>query len=444
MAVVALGVSTSISAQQWEEITPTTGASPSARRNAAAIYNPIDHELVLFGGRSSSGDHGDLWRFDLSANSWERIAVEAEGPVPRFTHNAVYDELSHRMVVWSGRKVDATGSEFFSDVWAFDLARAEWSLLHPSGELPNRRYGTAAVYEPLSHSLVNFAGFTTAGRFDDTWVFDLGGGGWQELSPDGNPGARCLHTAAYDSRRGRMIMFGGQRGAGALDDTWAFDFSAGNWEELAPGTGPGGRKFPASTYDAVNDRFVVLGGDTGTEKADGVWALSLSDASWEQLSLTGDRPSPRDGAIAVYVEPESRLILFGGTGVDHQSDVWSLSLSLPAPQPTAVGAGEPSLPSASNLGQSYPNPFNSTVVIPFHITGSAATTGDDQVYVHLAVYDVLGRHVRDLVRDRLKPGYYEWLWDGEDGVGRPLGSGAYFYRLSTVGDSFTGKLLMAR
>ena len=39
----------------WEEITPTT-AGPSARRNTAAIYNPIDHELILFAGRGSSGD----------------------------------------------------------------------------------------------------------------------------------------------------------------------------------------------------------------------------------------------------------------------------------------------------------------------------------------------------------------------------------------------------
>jgi len=298
---------------KWEEITPTTGNSPSPRRSAAAIYNPIDHELILFAGRSSSGDQGDLWRFDLSAASWEQMTVEGTGPVPRFTHNAVYDEVSHRMVVWSGRKIDADGSEFFSDVWALDIENSQWSLLHPSGDSPNRRYGTAAVYDQMSHALVNFAGFTTAGRFDDTWAFDLGGDGWEELNPDGNPGARCLHTGAYDSRRGRMIIFGGQRGSGALGDTWALDLNAGVWQELAPGAGPGGRKFPASIYDEANDRFVVLGGDTGTEKAGSVWALNLADDSWQELSHSGQGPTPRDGALAVYVAPERRLVLFGGS-----------------------------------------------------------------------------------------------------------------------------------
>lgn len=178
--VSALSMSNPVSAQQadqqplWDEITPSTGASPSARRNAAAIYNPIDHELVLFGGRGLSGDQDDLWRFDLSTQTWEQITA-GSGPTERYTHNAVYDEVAHSMVVWSGRNVSNSGSVLFSDVWSLDLATMEWSLLHPSGDTPNRRYGTAAVYDPESHTLVNFAGFTSAGRFDDTWAFHLGG-----------------------------------------------------------------------------------------------------------------------------------------------------------------------------------------------------------------------------------------------------------------------------
>ena len=65
--VSALSISKPVSAHQadqqlfWDGITPSTGASPSARRSAAAIYNPIDHELVLFGGRGSFGEQDDLW-----------------------------------------------------------------------------------------------------------------------------------------------------------------------------------------------------------------------------------------------------------------------------------------------------------------------------------------------------------------------------------------------
>lgn len=296
------------------------------------------------------------------------------------------------MVVWSGRKIDADGSEFFSGVWALDIATSQWSLLHPSGDSSNRRYGTAAVYDQMSHALVNFAGFTDAGRFDDTWALDL---------------------------------------------------NAGVWEELAPEAGPGGRKFSASMYDEANDPFVVLGGDTGTEKAGSVWALNLADDSWEKLSQSGQGPTPRDGALVVYVAPEQRLVLFGGTDDGHLNDVWSLSLVAPAP--TVIEEMESIfLPNAPNLGQSYPNPFNSTTVIPFRITELPSGAGGDGVDAHVAVFDVLGRHVRDLVRDRLRLGYHELPWNGEDEDGRPAASGVYFYRLSTIAGSSTKKLLMAR
>lgn len=147
----------------------------------------------------------------------------------------------------------------------------------------------------------------------------------------------CLHTGAYDSRRRRMIIFGGQRGAGTLGDTWALDLNTQVWHELAPSDGPEGRKYPASVYDKIHDRFLELGGDTGTGKTDGVWALNLADESWAELG--GDQgPPARVDAVAVYVPTERRLILFGGTGDENLNDVWSLLF--PTPVPTSVESVE--------------------------------------------------------------------------------------------------------
>ena len=450
-AVAVIGASAPTLAQRWDEITPTTGPAPSPRRNAAAVYDPIDHQLILFGGRSSSGDQGDLWRFDLSAHEWERLDVAAPGPVPRFTHNAVYDVQARRMVVWSGRKIDADGQELFSDVWAFDIEAAEWALLQPSTELPQRRYGTAAIYDPRSHALINFAGFTLEGRFDDTWRFDLASALWEQLDPSGNPGERCLHTAAYDRLRGRMIIFGGQRGADALGDVWALDLGTRTWEELDSTAGPGGRKFPASVYDPVRDRFLILGGDTGTEKAGGVWALNLAAATWEELRPAGEAPAARDGAVAVYVAPEQRLVLFGGTGDDHLADVWSLSLPAAATAVTDRAStdranadrADARAPAASKLGQSYPNPFNATTVIPFRVAATSRASGHP-VPVELAIYDVLGRRVRVLVQESLAPGHHEVSWHGDADGGRAVGSGIFICRMSTPDVRTTRKLLLVR
>lgn len=70
--------------------------------------------------------------------------------------------------------------------------------------------------------------------------------------------------------------------------------------------------------------------------------------------------------------------------------------------------------------------------------------GGDAVDVKLSIHDVLGRHVRDLVRDRIRPGYHQTQWNGEDYAGRSFASGVYLYRLNTSAGMFTRKLLLAR
>jgi hypothetical protein len=52
--------------------------------------------MILFGGRGSSGDRGDVWAFDLTTHSWSNITPAGIAPMARFTHNAVYDEVPTR------------------------------------------------------------------------------------------------------------------------------------------------------------------------------------------------------------------------------------------------------------------------------------------------------------------------------------------------------------
>ena len=79
------------------------------------------------------------------------------------------------------------------------------------------------------------------------------------------------------------------------------------------------------------------------------------------------------------------------------------------------------VPEAFGLDANYPNPFNPATTIPFRLAERAA--------VDLRVYDVTGREVALLARRPMEPGTYEIEWDGRDNAGRPLPSGAYFYRI---------------
>lgn len=78
------------------------------------------------------------------------------------------------------------------------------------------------------------------------------------------------------------------------------------------------------------------------------------------------------------------------------------------------------------LNQNYPNPFNPKTKIQFSITNNESSVQ----FVSLKVFDVLGKEVKTLFNEQLKPGTYEATFDGS-----ALNSGVYFYKLIT--DGFT-------
>ncbi|HEX6792138.1 MAG TPA: C25 family cysteine peptidase [Candidatus Krumholzibacteria bacterium] len=96
--------------------------------------------------------------------------------------------------------------------------------------------------------------------------------------------------------------------------------------------------------------------------------------------------------------------------------------------------------SRAGLGQNFPNPFNPATHIDFWVPdGGAAATP-----VRLDVYDVRGARVRTLVDGNRAAGRYRIEWDGRDQSGSPVGSGVYFYRMSTPQFSDTRKMLLLK
>jgi hypothetical protein len=64
-------------AQNWVQLTPATGDAPAPRVNAAAIYDSLNHRLIVFGGKATTGNLNDVWAFDLANNSWSNYARTA-------------------------------------------------------------------------------------------------------------------------------------------------------------------------------------------------------------------------------------------------------------------------------------------------------------------------------------------------------------------------------
>jgi hypothetical protein len=103
-------------------------------------------------------------------------------------------------------------------------------------------------------------------------------------------------------------------------------------------------------------------------------------------------------------------------------------------------AGAPGLPARPALHPAVPNPFNPHTTIAFDVPGEAASAH----LVRLAIYDVTGRLVRQLVDGAVEPGSHAVVWDGRTLRGGGAASGVYFAQLRVGDFTATRKLVMMR
>jgi hypothetical protein len=89
------------------------------------------------------------------------------------------------------------------------------------------------------------------------------------------------------------------------------------------------------------------------------------------------------------------------------------------------------------VASSYPNPFNASTQIRFSLP--------EQTDVSVAIYDISGRLVRELVSGAFPAGEHAVVWDGTNASGERVTSGIYLYSLSTSTDRrVLGKMVLLK
>ncbi len=98
---------------------------------------------------------------------------------------------------------------------------------------------------------------------------------------------------------------------------------------------------------------------------------------------------------------------------------------------TSVGGHEVLTPSEFELQQNYPNPFNPSTQIAFSLKKAGV--------IQLAVYDVLGREVAQLVNRSMSAGDHKITFIADE-----LPSGVYFYKLTSGSASQVKKMVLMK
>lgn len=87
----------------------------------------------------------------------------------------------------------------------------------------------------------------------------------------------------------------------------------------------------------------------------------------------------------------------------------------------------------------YPNPFNSSTLIVFTVPSKLTNQN-----VQLAVYDISGQLITELVNQNLPSGNYIYHWEAKNFIGENLTSGVYFYRISISDKTKSGKMILLK
>ena len=91
------------------------------------------------------------------------------------------------------------------------------------------------------------------------------------------------------------------------------------------------------------------------------------------------------------------------------------------------------LPSEYALMPAYPNPFNSSVTIPFEISSPLNSS--------IIIFNVLGQKITEFPIDHLGVGKHLIKWNGENQFGYDVGAGIYFAQLDIKNSSHYQKLI---
>ncbi len=189
-----------------------------------------------------------------------------------------------------------------------------------SVDRPAPRNRHAAAYDTARGRLVLFGGLDLVGGSGETWELDSSN--WTRRAPASAPEARQGHAMAYDPTRAQVVLFGGSRAGVVLDDTWTWDGES--WQRLAPELAPPARQLHRMAYDARRQVIVLFGGRQGAGELADVW--EWDGAQWSERTPSGPGPQPRDSHAMAYDAGREVTVVYGGVtsaaGVFLNDAIW--------------------------------------------------------------------------------------------------------------------------
>ncbi len=193
-----------------------SAASIGKRSHFACAYDRKRERAVLVGGMDPETGKELDEVLEWDGATWSPSTVHA--PSGLFAPQMAYDEKAGVLVLASSRPSDRKLMTWTFDGKTFAKIDEDGPAVILSGQ--------SLVTLGPSGGVLLFGGFDTA-PLADTWTWN--GKSWKKVDAHGPP-ARLGHSLAYDRKRGRILLYGGEDGKQTFGDLW--EFSQGTWNPV--------------------------------------------------------------------------------------------------------------------------------------------------------------------------------------------------------------------
>ncbi len=204
------GLWTGFEGPHWGSVRPSPMDGVQGRHSPGFAFSTRDNVYVYHGGAQNGQGMNDTWALDPVT---QRYTLKQANSVTGFpygmvelTTNFVYDEANDVFILFGGRCADTAGR----------CANGS-----PTG---------------------------------DTWAYQLSTNTWTKKTPAVSPPVREASAMYYDSRLGKVVLFGGSTAdvynlppaASFLNDLWVYDYPSNTWTRLTTAVTPAPQQQTAS------------------------------------------------------------------------------------------------------------------------------------------------------------------------------------------------------
>jgi hypothetical protein len=379
--------------QQWAP----RDTMPGTRVDHTLVVDPVNRQLVLFGGQLylahfNGHSYGDLWTLPLDdLTAWAPLSPAGPAPGERGGHFAFWDDRHARMVMFGGwRQGGGPIRHYYSDAWALTFTpEPVWMAL--DGAAWNPPAAGRITFDPVNQRLFLFHA-EALGSPSLTQVFTRGvedGDAWTVIATNGDP-PLVDAPVAFAPWCDRLVVASSNRDGPQADEVYALqvDHAVATLASL-------------ESVECSPGRVAIAWRVTGA----GPFTLSRRDGDGAWATLAEQLPDG-EGRVAFEdrdVSPGQRLtyrLAEGGRTLAEQSVV------VPAGTALAFAGARPS-PARGAARLAYALPADSPVT--------------------LELFDVRGGRILSRELGLQVAGEHVWTWP-ETASLRP---GLYLVRLTT-------------